>query len=59
MTKWRFISGLGVIIGIVTIVLDSKIENIPIAIIILLEIVSIFLLFSGLILRKRKTRQEK
>ena len=53
MKNWRNIGWLGIIIGIITIALDFVIEIIPDALIILLEAVSIFLIFYGLILRRK------
>ena len=52
MEKWRYILGLGCVLGIVLTVIDYFIITIPYVIIIPLQIVSIILIFTGLIIRK-------
>ena len=59
MEKWRYISGTGIVLGTVVTVLDFWVERIPHAIIIPLEIVSIVLIFAGLIIRKSKKTHEE
>ena len=52
MVKWRCISGIGIILGMVVTVIDFLVEGIPYVITIPLEILSIILIFAGLIIRK-------
>lgn len=59
MEKWRVISGIGIILGIVVIAIDFGIENIPYVITIPLEVVAIALIFAGLIIRKCGKRRKK
>ncbi len=59
MEKWRCISGIGIVLGIVVTVIDFLVESVPYAIIIPLEIVAIILIFAGLIIRKSEKNREK
>ena len=59
LKNWRIICWLGVIIGIITIALDSVFEIMPDALIILLEAVSIFLIFYGLVHRRKEKAHAK
>lgn len=59
MEKWRYILGLGCVLGIVLTVIDYLIITIPYVIIIPLQIVSIILIFTGLIIRKNMKSKEK
>lgn len=59
MAKWRCISVIGIILGMVVTVIDFLIEGIPYVITIPLIIVSIILIYAGLIIRKREKLREK
>ena len=59
MQKWRRISLTGIILGIVAIGIDFLMKGLPYAIIIPLEIISIILIFTGLIIRKVEKTREK
>lgn len=58
MLKWRYISGIGIILGMVVTVIDFLVEGIPYVITIPLVIVSIILIYAGLIIRKREKMRE-
>lgn len=57
--SWRCISGAGIILGVVLTALDLWVIRIPYVIIIPLEIISIILIFAGLIIRKRQMTHAK
>jgi len=59
MEKWRYILGLGCVLGIVLTVIDYFIITIPYVIIIPLQIVAIILIFTGLVIRKNTKSNEK
>ncbi|MBQ2882787.1 MAG: hypothetical protein IJE43_03290 [Alphaproteobacteria bacterium] len=59
MEKWRYILGLGCVLGIVLTVIDYFIITIPYVIIIPLQIVAIILIFTGLVIRKNTKLNEK
>lgn len=58
MLKWRYISGIGIILGMVVTVIDFLVEGISYVITIPLVIVSIILIYAGLIIRKREKMRE-
>ncbi|MBR5799911.1 MAG: hypothetical protein IKY23_07590 [Lachnospiraceae bacterium] len=53
MEKWRVISAVGIVLGIVMSIMDYFIKSIPYAIIIPLDIIAVILIFTGLIMRKK------
>lgn len=59
MERWRYILGIGCVLGIVLTVVDYFIITIPYVIIIPLQIVAIILIFTGLIIRKNTKSNEK
>lgn len=59
MEKWRRIFWIGAILGIVVTSVDAWIISIPYIIIIPVEIVSLVLIFAGLVMRKNKKKAEK
>lgn len=59
MVKWRCISGTGIILGMVVTFIDFLVEGISCVIIIPLVIMSIILIYAGLIIRKREKMREK
>ena len=59
MEKWRWILGIGCVLGIVLTVIDYYIISIPYVIIIPLQVVAIILIFTGLIIRKRSKSNGK
>lgn len=59
MEKWRCISLIGIMLGIVVQIIDFFVISIPYAIIIPLDIVAIILIFAGFIIRKSEKMREK
>lgn len=59
MVKWRCISGTGISLGMVVTTIDFLVEGIPYVMTIPLVIVSVILIYAGLIIRKRENMREK
>ena len=54
MVKWRCISGTGISLDMVVTTIDFLVEGIPYVMTIPLVIVSVILIYAGLIIRKRE-----
>ena len=59
MEKWHCIFWTGIILGIVVTSIDFWVESIPYVVTIPIEIVSVILIFVGLIIRKSKKTHGK
>lgn len=53
MEKWHIFLGCGLIVGIVTLILDNVVDSVPDYVILFCCIVGIVLIFTGMTLRRK------